>query len=123
MRNIHFKIRQVRLLKNYTQEFVADELNLSIRQYRKIESGEVGLTLARLDQLANLFEIPFDLFTNERDIDIDFSTKKNVEEKIDMSLVHVIQKQEALIREQKAMIEALTSIVVTSKPINENKNM
>jgi transcriptional regulator with XRE-family HTH domain len=34
------KIKQIRELKNFTQEHIATELGLSIRAYSKIESGE-----------------------------------------------------------------------------------
>ena len=34
------KIKQIRELKNFTQEYVATKLNLSIRAYSKIETGE-----------------------------------------------------------------------------------
>lgn len=37
------KIKQIRELKNVSQEFVADQLELSIRAYSKIETGETQL--------------------------------------------------------------------------------
>lgn len=41
------KIKQIRELKNFTQEYVAQKLGLSTRAYSKIESGETQLTINR----------------------------------------------------------------------------
>ena len=45
------KIKQIRELKNFTQEYVATKLNLSIRAYSKIETGETQLTINRLNEI------------------------------------------------------------------------
>ena len=37
------KIRQIRELKNLTQEHIATQLNLTTRAYSKIETGETQL--------------------------------------------------------------------------------
>ena len=41
------KIKQIRELKNITQEYVATQLGLTTRAYSKIESGETQLTINR----------------------------------------------------------------------------
>ena len=46
------KIKQIRELKNFTQEYVATKLNLSIRAYSKIETGETQLTINRLNEIS-----------------------------------------------------------------------
>lgn len=51
------KIRQVREEKNWSQEYVAEKLGLSPNGYAKIERGETRLTLARLTELAEIFEM------------------------------------------------------------------
>lgn len=43
----HFKIRQIRELKNFTQDYMAAQLEMSTRAYSKIESGETQLTVNR----------------------------------------------------------------------------
>ncbi len=56
------KIKQIRELKNFSQDFLAGELGLSTRAYSKIESGETQLTINRLNQVADLLDIdPFEL--------------------------------------------------------------
>jgi transcriptional regulator with XRE-family HTH domain len=46
------KIKQIRELKNVTQEYIATHLGLSIRAYSKIETGETQLTINRLNEIS-----------------------------------------------------------------------
>ena len=55
--NPETKIKQIRELKNLTQEFVATQLDLSTRAYSKIESGETQLTINRLNEISTILEI------------------------------------------------------------------
>ncbi|MBX2948040.1 MAG: helix-turn-helix transcriptional regulator [Crocinitomicaceae bacterium] len=55
--NAHIKIKQIRELKNYTQEHVAAHLGLSNRAYSKIESGETQLTINRLNDISEILEV------------------------------------------------------------------
>ena len=51
------KIKQIRELKNVSQEFVATQLGLSIRAYSKIETGETQLTINRLNKISKALGI------------------------------------------------------------------
>ena len=51
------KIKQIRELKNITQEHIASELGLSTRAYSKIESGETQLTINRLNEISRILNI------------------------------------------------------------------
>lgn len=51
------KIKQLRELKNLTQEYVAGKLNLSTRAYSKIETGETQLTINRLNEISTILGI------------------------------------------------------------------
>ena len=51
------KIKQLRELKNYTQEHMATQLGLSTRAYSKIESGETQLTINRLNEISRILGI------------------------------------------------------------------
>ena len=55
--NAHTKIKQIRELKNFTQEYVADRIGLSTRAYSKIESGETQLTINRLNEISGILEV------------------------------------------------------------------
>jgi transcriptional regulator with XRE-family HTH domain len=51
------KIKQIRELKNFTQEHVATHLGLTTRAYSKIESGETQLTINRLNEISNILGV------------------------------------------------------------------
>lgn len=51
------KLKQLRELKNFTQEYMAQQLGLSTRAYSKIESGETQLTINRLNEIAAILEV------------------------------------------------------------------
>ncbi len=51
------KIKQIRELKNFTQEYVASQLGLSTRAYSKIEAGETQLTINRLNEISAILGI------------------------------------------------------------------
>ena len=51
------KIKQIRELKNFTQEYVATHLGLTTRAYSKIESGETQLTINRLNEISSILGV------------------------------------------------------------------
>lgn len=51
------KIKQIRELKNFTQEHVATQLGLSTRAYSKIETGETQLTINRLNEISAILGV------------------------------------------------------------------
>ncbi len=57
------KIKQFRILRKYTQEELAEKLNISQRTLSGIECGENFLTAQTLENILNVLEItPDDLF-------------------------------------------------------------
>lgn len=63
------RIKRAREYRNYTQQYMADQLTLSQNAYSKIESGATKLTIDRLEEIAKILEIPVDsLLTNEKQI-------------------------------------------------------
>lgn len=57
IKNPEVKIRQIRELKNLTQEHLAAQLKLSIRAYSKIETGETQLTINRLNEISSVLGV------------------------------------------------------------------
>lgn len=57
MTQVYENIRKIRELSGLTREFVASELNMSPSGYGKIERGEVDLTISRLFQIAEVFNV------------------------------------------------------------------
>lgn len=70
IKNPELKIKNIRELRNLTQEYIASQLNISLRAYSKIESGETQLTIKRLNEISEILKIsPIELLSfDERNI-------------------------------------------------------
>ena len=51
------KIRKVRELKGFKQEYVASKLDMSVTAYGNIERNDSSLTFERLEQIAEVLEV------------------------------------------------------------------
>ena len=51
------KLRVLREINNYTQEYVADALNISSSTYSLMEKGQATFTVERLEKLALLYKL------------------------------------------------------------------
>ena len=52
-----YKIRKIREIRNYSQDYLAQNLGLSVRAYSKIETGETQLTIKRLNQISEVLDV------------------------------------------------------------------
>lgn len=57
MKQVGRKIRLLREIYNYTQEYVAENLGISQNAYSMMETGETRLTIDRLGKLAELYKM------------------------------------------------------------------
>jgi|688.fasta_scaffold89498_2 transcriptional regulator with XRE-family HTH domain len=57
--NLGDTIRKIRELKNYSQSYMAEKLGLSVSGYGKIERNETELTLKRIKEISEIFEMDF----------------------------------------------------------------
>jgi transcriptional regulator with XRE-family HTH domain len=55
--DIYNKIKFMRLFKGWSQEEMAEKLEMAVSGYAKIEQGKTDINFSRLQQIANLFEI------------------------------------------------------------------
>jgi len=62
--NTPLKIKKYRELKNYTQEYMAEKLDISQNTYSKIENGGIKLTVDRLKQISDILETPVEEMIN-----------------------------------------------------------
>ena len=67
---VNEKIKFIRLIKKWSQEEMAHQLDISPSTYGSIERGETKLSLARLEEIAKVFEIDLAelLNANEKNI-------------------------------------------------------
>ena len=52
MNNIGTKIKNIRELKNYTQEFMAKKLQMTQAGYSKLERGETDIAYSKIEEVA-----------------------------------------------------------------------
>jgi transcriptional regulator with XRE-family HTH domain len=57
IQNPEIKLKNLRELKNLTQEYMAQQLGLTTRAYSKIESGETQLTINRLNEITKILGV------------------------------------------------------------------
>ncbi|MCP2028256.1 transcriptional regulator with XRE-family HTH domain [Flavobacterium sp. HSC-32F16] len=55
--SIKNKIKSIRELKNYTQEYMADQLGVTQAGYSKIEKGKTILSYIKLVEIAKILEV------------------------------------------------------------------
>lgn len=53
---LHERIKLLRLMKNYTQKYMADELGLDVTNYSRLERGESAITIERLQKIAAILD-------------------------------------------------------------------
>ena len=50
-------LRKLRLRKNYSQEFVAECLNISRNAYKEWENGKIDFSISKLERISNFYEV------------------------------------------------------------------
>ncbi len=103
------KIKQIRELKNLTQEYVAQQLGLSTRAYSKIATGETQLTINRLNEISNILGItPVEVlgFDDKQIFNINHSTGNNGLNYINFP-EKLIEQYETTIQSLKEQIEIM----------------
>ncbi len=54
---VHEKIKFVRIFRGYSQEQMAEKLQMALNGYAKIELGKVDINLSRLKQISKVLEV------------------------------------------------------------------
>lgn len=57
MKLLRENIRKIRELRNYTQEYMADQLGLSVSGYGKIERSDSDINLSRITQISEILNV------------------------------------------------------------------
>lgn len=121
------KLRQLREMQNWTQEEMAEKMQMSASGYAKLERGDNNLNIERLEQIANIFNIDIaDLTRQEKGIVFvvggDYGNNNSIShygttesivqelEKLKLTLVHkeeINQKLQEQVNDLRALVEAL----------------
>ncbi len=91
------RLKSLREIRNYTQEYVADELGISQSYYSKIEKEQVELSVRHLCRLAEILNIEVSVLLNPLEFD-PFDSLQNYHTEI-TKLVASIDRLERRIRE------------------------
>ena len=114
------KIKNIRELKNFTQEYMADKLEISQAAYSKLEKGDLKISQDKLNKIAEILDVNLEDikdFDNKRILNNYNSIKENnsnitysnqdiilirklYEDKINL-LEKLVQKQEEEIKNLK----------------------
>lgn len=110
--NPEVKIRQIRELKNITQEHIAQQLGISTRAYSKIESGETQLTIQRVNEISRVLDVdPMDL--------LGFDGKKifNIYNSHDINNIKHVNLPEKLMEQYEKTIRSLENEITLLKAL------
>lgn len=100
MENLHRRIKELRISKELTQRDMAKHLDVSQTSYQKIEIGQTSLTIDRLKQIANIFEMNFFELLGANGTNSDCS---DLEEQLQDVYEHNEHLQEVLAKMQEAV--------------------
>lgn len=67
MNGIHRTIKKLRDTKEFTQQDMADKLNISLKAYQNFENGFTKLDLERIQAVAKILEVSVDDLINSED--------------------------------------------------------
>jgi transcriptional regulator with XRE-family HTH domain len=126
MKDIGQRIRKIRENKEYTQEYVANKLDISQNTYSKIESGNIKLTIDRIGELSKILDIPIeDLLSDESKI---FNLNNNHIEKFyienlqeeNKGLVQSLKDQVKYLQEENQRLLKMIELTINEK-VNKQK--
>jgi len=102
---VNTKIRHIRKLKGFTQNYLATELGVSQRAYSKIELNETKLNWKKMNQIASILNVSvWELLDTKRDYN---PNENKAEDSVDLL--------QQLIDQYEARIEALENEVAELK--------
>lgn len=115
--NVHDKIRFMRQLKGWSQEEMAEKLEMSVNGYANIERGETDVQISRLEQIAKLFSVDLTelmSFGERNIICLLGDNNQHVLQTLNMSpeaLLMELQKHQVLLRERDKEVQYLKEII------------
>ena len=124
--SVNEKIRTIRETRNWSQEDMAEKINMSKNGYAKIERRETKLNLHKLEQIANIFNIDvLELiknddknvlfFMNDHNTNY-YGSNENLTSEIDRLKLTISHKDE-LLKQRDLVIEQKDSEILALKEI------
>ncbi len=108
------KIRMIRELRDFSQEYVADQLGIKQNSYSKIENNQSKLTVDMLQKLAKVLDVsPMDIMNHQPAI-VNFQSNQGTQNAIGYIETFVSSQKELfekLITSKDMEIDRLSTIV------------
>lgn len=107
------KIRQIRELKGFSQEYIAQELGITQRAFSKIERNEVKIDWNKIEKLALIFEMePTDLVSFDDNLIFNNCTQSGKSNTINNYIPdQLIEQYEARIKQMEEEILFLRGLL------------
>ena len=121
---LHEKIGLLRKIKGWSQEDMADKLQMSVHGYANIERGETDVQLSRLEQISQVLGVEIqDLFGMNDKMVLnlastwhDHSSQNNFQSLMaQRELEHELEKARLIIEQQHKEIQYLQEIIELMK--------
>ena len=111
------RIKSIRVSKQFSQDYMANELGISQRAYSKIENDEIKLDLEKLQKIAEIFEMEAgEILSNQTNQANTFSYNKSITNAV---VNNYNKKQDEL---QNEIINILKSEISSLKTILKEKD-
>lgn len=125
-RQIGLKIKQLRIIKGWSRQQAADELDMSVTGYGSIERGETDMCITRLAQIAEIFEIELSELLGLTEKNIVNFTKTHTKYLIginsapsDLNLKYELKELQLIRQSHEKEIEYLKQQVAQLQEINQ----
>ena len=120
--NVFERIKLLRHLKGWTQEEMANKLEISLNSYGAIERGDTNVNLSRLQDISEALEVEIEeLFKAEKNFinlggiqnnnQSSGCTLNSCDVTENLYLKHELEKHQLIIEQQKKEIEMLNQMV------------
>jgi len=118
------KIRKIRIIKGFSQEYIADLLEISQSAYSDIERGKTKINLERLKRVALIFEVDVNYI-------LDFHESQFLAKPIQTNLKEIYNNEKEIIAElfnkerelyKEQIINLKNEIVYLRRKLDENKS-
>jgi len=108
-------IRRLRVDNNWSQQVIADHLNISIPAYSKIETGVTDVNLSRLEQIADFFNIDLSHLFNDGKTETDTAPVSTQYTRLEKDLQDA---EKEIIQLQRKVIQLYDEITRVGESLN-----
>lgn len=130
------RIREIRLSRNYSQQYLAQRIGITQKAYSKIESEETKLGVDTLKKIASVLDVTIESFFDSKNKPVinDFSSraggdnvvyKTTIDKSFEKMIFELIKSKDQIILSKDEMIEKLkkdilelNSIISILKSVN-----